>query len=495
MEGSLTQDLLESKDLQSSLQVQSGKSGNLYQALLPKESYPANARTLSFGNDNLQTNLTPKNRNQNAKNSSSTELTRGALIQDSSNQDAGHTDQAPQIQKKSNFTFHLSNSQRIKSQHSMSGNIKEPSLNFYKQAKLKQSNSDTQNNFAYSKRNSSPIKQTFSFPFPTEEHKTSPTSLYQNAQAQSPDFAVNQQQMTLMFRVSGKELEGMVQMSQVHVDNLEESRSFCGALIKRNRALERKSRKIMSYTRELEKKVRVLTQISEQILKRFTEQERLCTKYSETILQIMQKLTLLSSAQKPMKAENLQMEDLGNILDRVGHVLSQQNIDKFKSFLSHQNQFKESMLMSPPKRRKHTRRISSSMKSLSYNKNSKHRACDELLSPYNDSHAVEKKKQLSSMFSQPVQRNQFKDHLDGLRKDHRVNMRRSEVIQKKLVEKASREIQKGDRETGTNLINQFDRNSNVGDSINEYGGLTESSVDDLYKEIMTSENISNHQSR
>lgn len=493
LEASLTQDLLETKDLQASLQENSAKAeGDYYTAFLAKVSDSGIPKKNSFDNTNLQNNLTPKNLqnlNPNAKNSSSTELTRGGAAQENPNNEADQLDQTNQVQKKSNFTFHLSNSQKIKSQHSLCGKT---NFNFYKQGHLKQSNSDTQNNFAYLKQETSPMKQTFSLPFSTNEHKTSPNSPYHNPNTRSPDFVVNKNQQAVLLRVTGKELEGIALMGKAHVAHLVASLRNCGEVIRQNRAMQRKSRKMMSYTRELEKKVKVVSQICERISKRNAEKERLCKKYSETILAIMKKLSLLSTPQNPISKDKQQMQNFGNILEQVGQVLSQQNIDKFKSFLSHQNQFKESMLMSPPKRKTHVRRTSS-MKSFLYNTNSKQRM--SMLSPFNDSQVADKKKQMSSLFSQPVPKNKFGDNANDPRKDPRSKMRRSEVIQKKIVDQVSREIkQKGDV-AGKNLINRFDRDSNLGESLNEYANSYESSMDELFKDVMTSENISNHQSR
>ena len=101
-----------------------------------------------------------------------------------------------------------------------------------------------------------------------------------------------------------------------------------------------------------------------------------------------------------------------------------------------------------------------------------------------------------SMFKEAVPRLKFKENFDLKGKKSRANLRRSEVIKGKEYDRVERVV-KGKKVSVVDekWIQQFDDNSNLGKSHEEYETSEKGSMDDFYASIMKTENNSSHQRR
>ena len=428
-----------------------------------------------------------KNLNQKQLNLSSTDLTRGTPVQENyTSNDNGV--KASNLQKKNNLSFQYLNSNKIKSQHSLSSRFTHKTSNFQKQKNLKNSQSHAQDQFTNPESDASKNNQRY--PFINDTYNFTLNSQKQNNYLNSPEFKIQMSESTALCRVSHSELNSMNSMASGKIKNLIDSLSNTQRLIKENKILRQKGHLMSTYMIELEKKLKLTSEICGKINDRFNKQDMICNEYKEALLCIMRRVMLISPVEGEVVIETIESEKIKDVVNHVNDLLSHKNISKFKSFMSHQTQMKE-MVLSPPRERVHQRRASS-VKSLTYKNIGTNKQSKDTLSPYNDSKYNQNEEKLLSLISQPNGKSQ-NDKLYNLKKkdNMRYDLRQSEITRGKKYERPSRKlVKKESSEKGKNLINRFKQDSYTGGSLEDFSNCTSEKTNDLFIDVMDSEKVS-----
>jgi hypothetical protein len=461
----------------------------VFPAILETKSDSKRKRSLNFQNSK-DTQKSSKqeinNFNQNLPNSSSTELTRGGMtgMDNYASNDPGDTSHSNVLQQNNNFTFELLNSQKLKSQNSISSKFTHKNKNFIKRDILKQSNSHTNEYFTPPYKN----KQSLRLPFPMDDKNSTLNSEVYQSRRNSKDFKSQSKDGVEMARVSAHELEAAVLISQNKLVHLKESLNQSRILMKENNLLKRKSKLMIVYMVELGKKLKDTSEICRKMSHKFNEQDKLCMEYKNTLMVFMKKLLQFFPKESEKSLTSSQPEKIEQLISKVNQMLSSQNMHKFQSFLSHQNGPNEGVHLSPQRTRQHIRRTSS-MKSLK--KKNKSKESWNVANPYNNkSNLLNSEEADESLFVNPLP-HLHKQGGGGYGKVERVDLSKSELV------KGKRPVKKTINERNNlgegNMIKGFGNVSNFGESEENFAQTEKTSDEELYNEIMTSENISYHQ--
>ena len=424
----------------------------------------------------------------NNPHSSSTEFTRKTMtgVENYASNDPGDTNHSNLMYPSNNLTFELLNSQKIKSQNSLSSRFTQK--NFNKREGMKQSNS--QKNEYFRKADIPENKANFAFPFPVVDKEAKLNFKGEESRKNSFKYPENISGIRGVCRVPGKELMAITQISQNKVHHLGDSLINCRRLIKQNKTLKKHSKLMSKYMNSLEKKMKITTEICKKMTSRFDEQDKLCQEYKKTLILFMRKLAPLFSNDLQLNSESVQSEKLEEIIQQVNVMLSNKNITRLQSFLSQRHPTKESIDMSPPRKRQHVRRTSS-MKSLNFRSKPKKSKGTMNMFPSN---RVNNADFTDSLLEESISEMKYKENFHLNSKRNRADLRRSEVLKTKDYGRPNRVINKNPgKMMNRNLIRGFGDNSNLGESNGQYETSEKESMEDFFKSIMGTENNSDRQ--